>query len=356
MKKTSVAVVGATGIVGQRLVSLLFSHPFFELTALCAGPSSCGKEYGEAIGSKNCLGLLPEELSSMRVLPPDPKLLSEMCELVFCAVKLPFEQVRALEEAFAKRELAVFSLNSANRLLEDVPMVIPEINPEHLSVIPAQRKRLKTSRGFIVTKCNCATSAYVPLLTPLLPLGLEELSVTTLQAASGAGKKLSDFPNLKGNILPHIEGEEKKCKAEPLKLWGEAREGKIFPIRKSDLPIRAQCFRVPVEDGHFACVFAKFKKNPEKEEIFARWENFNESARLPLPSAPEKFLRYFTEESRPQPLFDLYADRGMSIEAGRVESSGKGVKFVGLVHNTLRGAAGGAVLLAELLKAQGYLI
>lgn len=354
MKKIPVAVVGATGLVGQRLVELLFSHPFFCLSALCAGPDSVGKTYLEAVGNRRILEI-PEEIASCVVLPPDPELLANSCSLVFCAVKLPEEKTRELEESFAKHELRVISLNSALRSLEDVPMVIPEINPSHLSVIPAQKRRLNVSRGFIVTKCNCALLSFVPLLTPLLIFKPKNIRVTTLQAVSGAGKTLSHSPELRGNILPYIAGEEKKCETEPLKIWGNVEEGSIRPLRRSKLKIRAQCFRVPIENGHFAAVSAEFETPPRKEQVIDLWEQFNEEVRLPLPSAPKKFIHYFEEEERPQPLFDLYSEHGMGIEAGRLRCDSSEVGFVGLSHNTLRGAAGGAVLLAELLKEKGYL-
>lgn len=356
LKKLRVSIIGATGLVGQRLTGLLSSHPIFSLSMLCAGPRSAGRPYFECIKGRKLPALnLPKEVGERIVSLPEPEKIAENCDLVFCAVKLPPDRTRALEESLAKRELCVISLNSSCRMLEDVPVVIPEINPEHLSVLPAQRRRLKTCRGFIVAKCNCALLSFVPILTPLLKFEPQNIFLTTLQAASGAGKLLENTPHLKGNVLPYIAGEEEKCETEPLKIWGEVKGGKIVPLPRAKVRIRAQCFRVPIEEGHFASVFASFAKQPSREEVMQSLKEFNERARLKLFSAPENFLHVFSEDDRPQPLFDLFSERGMAIEAGRIACSPLGVKFVGLSHNTLRGAAGGAVLLAEYLLANGYL-
>lgn len=357
MKQFRCAVVGATGIVGQRLCLLLSNHDWFKLSCLLASPRSAGKSYEEALCSRPKLPLpFPDPLKKMQVLDASfPEKISDKADLVFFAADLSKDEARTLEERYAKCELPVISLNSASRALPDVPMIVPELNPEHLSVIPAQKKRLKTTRGFIVTKCNCSLQSFVPLLTPLFPLGLERAEICTLQAVSGAGKTLETFPEIDGNVLPYIQGEEEKCETEPLKIWGRAENGQIIPLENAP-KLKAQCFRVPVSEGHLAAVFAKFSKPVPREKILGLWENFSgEPQALSLPSAPKKPIRYLEEADRPQPRLDRETENGMAVLAGRLRGEGDFYRFVSLSHNTLRGAAGGAVLLAELLAVKGYL-
>ncbi len=351
------AIVGATGIVGQRLCLLLSNHALFSLDLLLASPRSAGKTYEEALAARPRLPLsFPKSLLQMRVLDASfPEMIAGKVDLVFFASSLPKDEERALEERYAKCELPVISLSSACRDLPDVPMIVPELNPEHLAVLPAQKKRLGTRRGFVVTKCNCSLQSFVPLLTPLLPLGLETVDVCTLQAVSGAGKTLDAFPEIEENVLPFIQGEEEKCEIEPLKIWGKVQDGQILPLQ--DPPkIKAQCFRVPVMEGHLASVFARFSKPVSREEILSRWQTFSPPPQVrALPSAPSPFLCYREENDRPQPRLDRLTQNGMAIVAGRLRCEQNLCRFVALSHNTLRGAAGGAVLLAELLAAQGFL-
>ncbi len=356
MKKYRVGIVGATGMVGQRFVSLLEHHPWFEPALLAASARSAGKTYAEAVGPRWSLPLpMPSYAGGMSVY--DARNLDEIADsvdFVFCAVNLPKEETRALEEAYAKREIPVVSNNSAHRMDPDVPMVIPEINPEHLGVIERQRSRLGTKRGFIAVKSNCSLQSYVPLLHPLRGFGIERVAVCTYQAISGAGKTFSRMPEIDDNVIPYIGGEEEKSEREPLKIWGHIENGHIMSA-VSPL-ISAQCVRVPVSDGHTAAVFVAFDRKPTREQILSAWEGFEgEPQRLHLPSAPAKFLHYLGEEDRPQPKLDRLCERGMAITAGRLrEDPVFDWKFIGCSHNTLRGAAGGAVLLAELLAAKGY--
>ena len=356
MKKYRVGVVGATGMVGQRFVCLLARHPWFEPVLLAASAKSAGLPYAEAVGQRWSIpDPIPAFAREITVCDAsDVDAIAEKVDFVFCAVNLPKEETRALEERYAKREIPVVSNNSAHRFCPDVPMIIPEVNPEHLGVIPAQRARLHTKRGFVAVKSNCSLQSYVPLLHPLRAFGLERVAVCTYQAVSGAGKTLGRMPEIADNVIPFIAGEEEKSEREPLKIWGRIENGHIM---SADSPIiTAQCVRVPVSDGHTAAVFVSFRKKPSTEEILAAWEGYEgEPQRLGLPSAPAKFIHYFGEEDRPQPKLDRGLEGGMAICAGRLRGDDLfDYRFIGLSHNTLRGAAGGAVLLAELLAAQGY--
>ena len=357
MQKLKVGVVGATGMVGQRFVTLLREHPYFELTALVASPRSAGKTYREAVGERWKMKTpMPEEVADMVVLSSeDIDAIGSLVDFVFCAVDMKKEEIKALEERYARAEIPVVSNNSANRWTPDVPMVIPEINDAHLAVIEAQRKRLGTKRGFIAVKPNCSIQSYVPALTPLLPYGIKRVVATTYQAISGAGKTFREWPEMIDNVIPYIGGEEEKSEQEPLRVWGRVEDGKIV---KADAPlITTQCIRVPVSDGHTAAVFVDFEKKPTKEEILEAWKNFKGKPQtLGLPSAPEQFITYFEEDNRPQAALDRDLYRGMGVSVGRLrEDTLFDYKFVGLSHNTLRGAAGGAVLIAELLYREGYL-
>ena len=357
MKQYNVGVIGATGMVGQRFMLLLENHPWFNVTVLAASSRSAGKTYQEAVGNKwafDCA--MPEKYAVMTVLDAEANIdeIASKVDFVFCAVNMDKAKIRALEEAYAKKEIPVVSNNSAHRFTPDVPMIIPEINDEHLDVIPSQRKRLGTNRGFIAVKSNCSLQSYVPLLHPLKKYGLKEVAVCTYQAISGAGKTFTTMPEILDNVIPYIGGEEEKSEKEPLKIWGEIQNGEIVPA--SEPPITAQCLRVPVSDGHTAAVFVRFEHKPTKEEILSAWAEFKGIPQeLQLPSAPSQFLVYLEEDNRPQAKLDRMAGNGMSVTAGRLrEDNVYDYKFVGLSHNTRRGAAGGAVLLAELLAAKGY--
>lgn len=359
MKKYNVGVIGATGMVGQRFITLLSDHPWFNLEVLAASSRSAGKTYREAVGEKwSMASPIPEKVGNMTVLDADADIeeIAKKADFVFCAVNMKKDEIKALEEKYAKAEVPVVSNNSAHRFTPDVPMVIPEINPGHIEIIKAQRERLKTKRGFIAVKSNCSLQSYVPLLNPLKGYGIKEAAVCTYQAISGAGKTFKTMPEIIDNVIPFIGGEEEKSEQEPLKIWGGIAGGKIVPA--SGPKITAQCLRVPVSDGHTAAVFVKFENKPSKEEILNSWKNFSGIPQeLDLPSAPKQFINYFEEDNRPQPALDRMTENGMAIEAGRLREDPTGIfdyKFIGLSHNTLRGAAGGAVLLAELLAAKGY--
>ena len=357
MKKYNVGVIGATGMVGQRFMLLLANHPWFEVTALAASPRSAGKTYEDAVGDKWAFDTpIPDQFKNMILWNAEEDLseIGARVDFVFCAVNMEKSKLRALEETYAKMEIPVVSNNSAHRFTQDVPMIIPEINDEHLEVIPAQRKRLGTKRGFIAVKSNCSLQSYVPLLHPLKSFGIEEVTVCTYQAISGAGKTFATMPEILDNVIPYIGGEEEKSEKEPLKIWGRVENGEI--ISANSPAITAQCLRVPVSDGHTAAVFVRFTNKPTKEEILDAWGSFEgEPQKLNLPSAPEKFITYLEEENRPQAKLDRMAGNGMTVTAGRLRSDNVyDYKFIGLSHNTLRGAAGGAVLLAELLAAKGY--
>lgn len=356
-QKLRAGIVGATGMVGQRFITLLEDHPYFEITALAASPRSAGKTYEEALGGRWKLQTpMPDSVKNMVVIDA-AKLdtMAELCDFVFCAVDMKKDEIKALEEAYAKAEIPVVSNNSANRWTPDVPMVIPEINDAHLEVIEAQKKRLGTKRGFIAVKPNCSIQSYVPALTPLLKYEPTEIVATTYQAISGAGKTFNEWPEMIDNVIPYIGGEEEKSEQEPLRVWGKVVNGEIV---KADAPlITTQCIRVPVTDGHTAAVFVRFKNKPTKEEILKAWADYSgKPQELELPHAPKQFIHYFEEDNRPQANVDRNLEGGMAISIGRLrEDTLFDYKFVGLSHNTLRGAAGGAVEIAELLYRLGYL-
>lgn len=356
MKKYKVGIIGATGMVGQRFALLLRNHPMFEVVALAASSSSAGKKYADAVRRWHLSDPMPEEFSSMVVLDAtaDKQKIASMVDFCFCAVNMPKDEIKQLEYDYAKLECPIVSNNSAHRFTDDVPMIIPEVNAEHLEVIAAQKKRLGTKRGFIAVKSNCSLQSYVPLLHPLNKFGIRCAAVTTYQAISGAGKTFETMPEIIDNIIPYIGGEEEKSEREPLKIWGEVKDGRIALAQGP--VITAQCLRVPVSDGHTAACFVSFEKKPSKEEILKAWAEFSgEPQKLALPSAPAQFIHYFEEDNRPQPKLDRMTENGMAVCAGRLrEDNLFDYKFIGFSHNTLRGAAGGAVLLAELLAAKGY--
>ena len=354
-RQYKVGIVGATGMVGQRFVTLLENHPWFKLTVLAASGRSAGKSYEDAVGSRWAMTTpMPESVKKMTVLDAsNVEEVASQVDFVFCAVNMPKDEIKALEEAYAKAECPVVSNNSAHRFTSDVPMVVPEINADHIEIIPAQRKRLGTKRGFIAVKSNCSLQSYVPALHPLMKdFGVSKALVCTYQAISGAGKTFDRMPEIVDNVIPYIGGEEEKSEQEPLKLWGHIEGDKIVNAEKP--VITAQCFRVPVSDGHTAAVFVSFDKKPTKEQILEAWANFRGPAQeLELPSAPKQFLHYFTENDRPQPKLDRNTENGMAVCLGRLrEDTLFDYKFACMSHNTLRGAAGGGVLLAELLDAQ----
>ena len=355
--KLRVGILGGTGMVGQRFISLLENHPWFEVTTIAASPRSAGKTYEEAVGDRWKMDTpMPEKVKKIVVMNVNEveKVASEV-DFVFSAVDMTKEEIKKIEEDYAKTETPVVSNNSAHRWTPDVPMVVPEINPEHFEVIEAQKKRLGTKRGFVAVKPNCSIQSYAPALFALKEFGPKEVVATTYQAISGAGKTFKDWPEMVENIIPFIGGEEEKSEQEPLRLFGKVVDGKI---EKAAAPlITTQCIRVPVLDGHTAAVFVNFEKKPTKEEIIDRWENFKGlPQKLELPSAPKQFIRYMEEDNRPQVKLDIDFENGMGISMGRLrEDTMFDYKFVGLSHNTVRGAAGGAVLCAELLTAQGYI-
>ncbi len=356
-KRVRAGIVGATGMVGQRFITLLQNHPYFELTALAASARSAGQSYAEAVeGRWKMATPLPEDVAKMPVIDAaDIDAMKEKVDFVFCAVNMKKPEILALEEAYAKAEIPVVSNNSANRWTPDVPMVIPEVNDDHTAVIESQRARLGTKKGFIAVKPNCSIQAYVAALTPLRKYGIKEVVATTYQAISGAGKTFNEWPEMIDNIIPFISGEEEKSEKEPLKIWGQVKDG---VIETAEAPlITTQCIRVPVTDGHTCAVFVNFEKKPTKEEILEAWKNFSGAPQaLGLPHAPEQFITYFEEENRPQARLDRDIYGGMGVTLGRLRGDTLfDYKFVGLAHNTLRGAAGGAVLTAELLYRQGFL-
>ncbi len=359
MEKYKVGIIGGTGMVGQRFVTLMENHPWFQLTVIAASARSAGKTYEEAIGSRWAMDTpMPQEAKGMIVMnaETDVEKISSLVDFVFSAVDMKKEEIQALEEAYARHECPVVSNNSAHRWTADVPMVVPEINPEHLAVIAAQRKRLGTKRGFIAVKSNCSLQSYVPALTPLKDkFGLKQVLVCTYQAISGAGKTFETWPEMLDNVIPYIGGEEEKSEREPMKLWGRVENGVI--VNASSPSITAQCLRVPVSNGHMAAVFASFDNKPSIQEIRDIWAAFKGRAQeLNLPTAPKQFLHYFEEENRPQTRLDRELERGMAVSIGRLRPDTQyDYKFVCLSHNTLRGAAGGAVLLAELLCAEEYI-
>ena len=358
MKNYRVGIIGATGMVGQRFATLLENHPWFHVTALLASANSAGKSYKEAVGNRWAMKTpMPAAMSDMIVLDAsDIDAVKDLVDFVFCAVNMPKDQIKALEESYAKAEIPVVSNNSAHRGTVDVPMVIPELNAAHTAIIGAQRKRLGTKKGFIAVKSNCSIQSYVPALHPLKDkFGLTKVLACTYQAISGAGKTFERWPEMVDNLIPYIGGEEEKSEQEPLKVWGHIEGDQI--VSANDVAITTQCLRVPVSDGHTAAVFASFAKKPSLEEIKEIWATFRSPAQeLGLPSAPQQFIHYFEEADRPQAKLDRELEGGMAISVGRLRPDSQyDIKFVCLSHNTLRGAAGGAVELAELLVAQGYL-
>ena len=358
MRKYKVGIIGATGMVGQRFATLLENHPWFEVHALAASSRSAGKTYAEAVGSRWAMTTpIPESMASMVVMDAtkDVEKITSLVDFVFCAVDMKKEEIRALEETYAKAECPVISNNSAHRGTPDVPMIIPEINADHAEIIHAQRKRLGTKRGFIAVKSNCSLQSYVPAVHPLMDLGVTKVLACTYQAISGAGKTFATFPEIVDNVIPFIGGEEEKSEQDPMKMWGHIEGDKI--VNATSPCITSQCLRVPVSDGHTAAVFVSFDKKISMEEIIHRWESYRGPAQeLNLPSAPKQFLHYFTEENRPQAKLDRNLENGMAVSIGRLRPDTQyDIKFVCLSHNTLRGAAGGAVLMAELLCAKGYL-
>ena len=356
-QKLRVGILGATGMVGQRFISLLENHPWFEVVTLAASPRSAGKTYEEAVGGRWKMDTpMPEAVKKLVVMNVnDVEHVASTVDFVFSAVDMSKDEIKAIEEAYAKTETPVVSNNSAHRWTPDVPMVVPEINPEHFDVIEFQKKRLGTKRGFIAVKPNCSIQSYAPVLTAWKEFEPYEVVATTYQAISGAGKTFKDWPDMEGNIIPFIGGEEEKSEQEPLRIWGKIENGVI--VKATEPKITCQCIRVPVLNGHTAAVFVKFRKKPTKEQLIEKLENFKGLPQeLNLPSAPKQFIRYMTEDNRPQVTLDVNYENGMGINVGRLrEDTIYDWKFVGLSHNTVRGAAGGAVLCAETLVAKKYI-
>lgn len=358
MKKYNVGIIGATGMVGQRFATLLENHPWYEVKVLAASSRSAGKTYSEAIGNRWAMSKpIPQKMKDMVVLDAanDIKKIADLVDFVFCAVDMKKDEIKKLEEDYAKAECPVVSNNSAHRHTKDVPMIVPEINADHTAIIEAQRKRLGTKRGFVAVKSNCSLQSYVPALHPLMEYGVNKVLACTYQAISGAGKTFETWPEMVDNLIPFIGGEEEKSEKEPLKLWGKVQGDEI--VDATSPAITTQCFRVPVSDGHTAAVFVSFDEKPTLEQIKEKWSNFSgEAQKLELPSAPKQFLHYFEEDNQPQIKSAREIENGMAVSIGRLrEDTQYDYKFVCMSHNTLRGAAGGAVLLAELLTAQGYM-
>ena len=356
-EKLKVGILGGTGMVGQRFIALLENHPWFEVTTIAASPRSVGRTYEEAVEGRWKMDTpMPEAVKNLVVMNVNEvEAVASRVDFVFSAVDMTKEEIKKIEEEYAKAETPVVSNNSAHRWTPDVPMMVPEINPEHMEVIPFQRKRLGTRRGFVAVKPNCSIQSYAPVLTAWMDYEPAEIVATTYQAISGAGKTFRDWPEMMGNIIPYIGGEEEKSEREPLRIWGKIEGGVIVPAQAP--VITCQCIRVPVLNGHTAAVFVKFNKKPAREELIQKLREFSgEPQRLGLPSAPGQFIQYLEEDNRPQVSLDVDFERGMGISVGRLrEDTLYDYKFVGLSHNTVRGAAGGAVLCAELLKAQGYI-
>ena len=357
MSKLRVGILGATGMVGQRFIALLENHPWFEVVTVAASPRSAGKTYEEAVGARWKMDTpMPEAVKKLIVKNVNEvEAVSKEVDFVFSAVDMTKDEIKAIEEAYAKTETPVVSNNSAHRWTPDVPMVVPELNPEHLAVIEDQKKRLGTTRGFIVVKPNCSIQSYTPALHALKEFGPKLVVATTYQAISGAGKTFKDWPEMQGNIIPYIGGEEEKSEQEPLRIWGKVENGQI--VKAEGPVITTQCIRVPVLNGHTAAVFVNFEKKPTKEQIIKAWREFSGLPQeLELPSAPKHFIQYLEDDNRPQVALDVDYENGFGVSMGRLrEDSVFDWKFVGLSHNTVRGAAGGGVLIAELLKAQGYI-
>lgn len=356
-QKIKVGVLGGTGMVGQRFVTLLENHPWFEVVAIGASERSAGRTFEKAVEGRWKLDLpIPEGVKNIVIKNVNEiKSMADTVDMVFCAVDMKKDEIHDLEEKYAKAEIPVISNNSAHRFTDDVPMIIPEINPEHSAIIENQRKRLGTKRGFIAVKSNCSLQSYVPPVHALMEFEPDKILASTYQAISGAGKVFSDWPEILDNVIPYIGGEEEKSEKEPLKIWGKIVGGKIVPATTP--AISAQCYRVPVSDGHMAAVYISFKKKPSMDEILSCWKQFRSKPQeLKLPSAPARFLTYFEQPDRPQTKLDRNLGNGMGIAVGRLrEDNLFDYKFTCLSHNTIRGAAGGGVLMAELLKAQGWL-
>ena len=356
-ERLKVGILGATGMVGQRFISLLENHPWFEVTAVAASPRSAGKTYEEAVGDRwKMTTPMPETVKSLVVMNVNEvEKVAAGVDFVFSAVDMTKEEIKAIEDAYAKTETPVVSNNSAHRWTPDVPMMVPELNPEHMEVIQFQKKRLGTTRGFVAAKPNCSIQSYAPVLTAWKEFEPYEVVATTYQAISGAGKTFKEWPEMVENIIPYIGGEEEKSEKEPLRIWGKVEDGVIVPATSP--VITCQCVRVPVVNGHTAAVFVKFKKKPTKEQLIEKLVHFKGLPQeLELPSAPKQFIRYLEEDNRPQVTLDVDFEKGMGISVGRIrEDNVYDFKFIGLSHNTVRGAAGGAVLCAELLTAKGYI-
>ena len=356
-EKLKVGILGGTGMVGQRFISLLENHPWFEVTTIAASPRSAGKTYAEAVGDRwKMTTPIPEAVKNIVVMNVNEvEAVSKDVDFVFSAVDMTKDEIKKIEEDYAKTETPVVSNNSAHRWTPDVPMVVPEINPDHMNVIEFQKKRLGTTRGFVAVKPNCSIQSYAPVLTAWKEFEPYEVVATTYQAISGAGKTFKDWPEMVENIIPYIGGEEEKSEMEPLRIWGKIEDGVIKPAESP--VITCQCIRVPVLNGHTAAVFVKFRKKPTKEQLIAKLREFKGVPQeLELPSAPKQFIQYLEEDNRPQVQLDVDYEHGMGVSVGRIrEDKVYDYKFVGLSHNTVRGAAGGAVLCAELLKAQGYI-
>ena len=357
MAKLKAGILGATGMVGQRFISLLENHPWFEVAAVAASPRSAGKTYAEAVGDRWKMDTpMPAAVKDMIVMNVnDIEAVAAKVDFCFSAVDMTKEEIKAIEEAYAKAEVPVVSNNSAHRWTPDVPMIVPELNPEHTDVIEFQKKRLGTKKGFVAVKPNCSIQSYTPALFALSEFEPETVVATTYKAISGAGKNFKDWPEMIDNVIPYIGGEEEKSEQEPLRIWGHIENGEI--VKAASPVITTQCIRVPVTNGHMAAVFVNFKKKPTKEQILEKWANFKGVPQeLELPSAPKQFIHYFEEDNRPQTKLDRDTEGGMAVCMGRLrEDKIYQYKFVGLSHNTLRGAAGGAVECAELLKASGYI-
>ena len=356
-KKLRVGILGATGMVGQRFIALLENHPWYEVVTVAASERSAGKTYEEAIGDRWKMDTpMPEAVKKLIVHNVNEvEKVASTVDFVFSAVDMTKDEIRAIEEAYAKTETPVVSNNSAHRWTPDVPMVIPEINPEHFEIIESQKKRLGTKRGFVAVKPNCSIQSYAPVLTAWMEFVPTEVVATTYQAISGAGKTFKDWPEMVENIIPYIGGEEEKSEQEPLRIWGRIEGDKI--VKAEGPKITTQCIRVPVLNGHTAAVFVKFAKKPTKEQLIEKLVNFRGLPQeLELPSAPKQFIQYMEEDNRPQVKLDVDYENGMGISVGRLrEDSIYDYKFIGLSHNTVRGAAGGAVLCAETLTAKGYI-
>lgn len=355
MKKIPVGIIGATGMVGQRFVTLLKNHPDFEIVCVAASPRSAGLTYRKAVSGRWVMEQpIPPLVGKMLVMGVEKDLIkiAQKVRVVFSALDMDKDQIKAIEERLADLGVAVVSNNSAHRWSEDIPIVMPEINPSHLQLIAKQRQNRNWKEGLIVVKPNCSVQSFLPLIHPLLKFQPQKIVVTTLQAVSGAGKTLSDYPEIADNVIPFIAGEEQKSEKEPLKIWGELVDGQL---KLAEIPISSTCIRVPVEDGHLAVVSVSFNKKVTKQQILSEWAKFNPLKTLELPSSPKRLITYFPQDDRPQSRLDRDLEGGMGIAVGRLREDEEGFKFIGLSHNTIRGAAGGAILTAELLQKKGLI-